>query len=673
MTSIVFYLITQVGLALVSTLIGILVPGALVVKRWFPKVSGLFSLVVSLCTGLAMFGAQGYLFGWMHVRFFGYGYVLIALGLLILNFEELLTVAKVWAHSISIIPRLVLIIILIGVCIQSLQMVGNGLPTERGINFYRTNAYDGIFHIGLIEGMKTTFPPQEPSTIGLSVVNYHYWSDLIMAEQSRLFFVNLLFLFFQWYPIVIALCTALSLVELLGQLTANESKRFRVTSQCVALLVLFLGSDSGWIFPLAIHKQFTFSYPAIDNGPTQFLNMPHAFGKMYFFAIGLLFLLWRKSRQVPPLVLGMILTGITFGLKIYFGISLSLGFLSLFIFDFLRVAIRNTSQISKTIRELTPMFVSGIIFLLVAGAIYLPVNRGAGGLSWYPLEWSRLFVNSENFDWTDLNYRIAIAGYLHNTMKLYWYNTILVAVGLISIYGARVFGILYSKRTYRILHADGVMFFVVPVLLCTWIGMTTLQDSGSFNVFNFFAVSMGGLTIGLALWVSQLVEWNKIVGISLVTILLALSMPRTLFETLTMISRYREHTDVVNVTPLQSSAFAFLRTLPTTSVVATSLEDPLESKSTYIPALSARRVYFAGKYLLVTHNQPYEEKELNSKALFSQSSIESFQSSATAFGITHIWVDRKSLTTPADRMLATYSQKAIFANDDVLLYDIRTL
>jgi hypothetical protein len=108
-------------------------------------------------------------------------------------------------------------------------------------------------------------------------------------------------------------------------------------------------------------------------------------------------------------------------------------------------------------------------------------------------------------------------------------------------------------------------------------------------------------------------------------------------------------------------------------VIATSLSDPYESKSTYIRAFSGKPVYFSGKYLLETHNQPYQDREAALRSLYGLTDPQAVKAMASEMGITHLWIDRTTVSTPWEKILVEQSQKALFANDRIVIYDIHTL
>lgn len=670
-----FTLLCDLTLASLSTFIALVVPGILLLK-WILRIktlSPLEELVIGWCLGLALFGLQAYLFGWMHWRAGGYLYLLL---ICVLTWHQR-TLLHTWLigiwRALRALPLGFLLLIVLGGTMQSVQMLGNGLPLAGTTRYWRTNAYDGIFHLGLIESMKTTFPPEEPSRSGLRMVNYHYWSDLIISEHSRLFGIQSSFLFFQWYPIWIALLTGLGVFLLVKQLTADQSSAFQWVAIVMSLLILYLGSDSGWIFPIWIHRIFTFSYPAIDNGPTQFLNVPHAFGKFFFFAVSLVFLHWRKTKQERLLGLGLFLSAVSFGIKVYFGIALSLGFGMVFVVDGIRM-LTSTQQWSNKFSTLWPYFWMGTLFLVLFALIYLPANRNAGGLSWYPLEWPKLLINPEHFDWTTLNYRIAIASLTHDRIRTSIYDVALVGIGLVAIYGSRAVGFILTRKSLRILGADGVLFWYLPSLLFLGVGMTTLQVSGGFNVFNFFAVGMCAVVLTLALLVASLFERSRVAALVLGCLLIGVALPRSFFEVGSMMARYETGSDSVEITPSVQDAYAFLRSLSLPHIViATSLSDPYESKSTYIRAFSGKPVYFSGKYLLETHNQPYQDREAALRSLYGLTDPQAVKAMASELGITHLWIDRTTVSTPWEKILVEQSQKALFANDRIVIYDIHTL
>ncbi len=673
--SLLSYLAVQTLLSSIATLVAVFIPGLLVSRQFFSKMNPLRLLLISYCVGVALFSAHGYVLGWLQIRQLNFIFPILSIAVGLFFFRRIHEYLAQLFAAFTSMPKYILILVCIGVLLQSVQMFGNGLPTQNGMHFYRTNAYDGIFHIGLIEAMKETFPPEEPSSSGLAVVNYHYWSDLFISDLSRTFRVSPLFLFFQWQPLLLSFFTSLAVYELIKMFTEKETSTFQTVASVCALLFLIVGSDSGWVFPLYLKGVFTFEYPAIDNGPTQFLNMPHTFGKLFLFVVGIIFLEWRKSKKISTLVLGFLLAAVSFGLKVYFGIALALGFLFSLIADGVQILFQTRKVGVLGLRRLVPLFLSGLIFLGAFAAIYLPVNKNAGGLSWYPLEWPKLLINRDHFDWTTLQYKMAIAAYLHNQPKIVFYNGALVVIGLIAIYGSRAVGFITSKKSLRLFGMHGFLFFMLPAILFTGIGFTTLQVSGGFNVFNFFAVSMSSLVLSLALLCAQIWNKNRVIAFGWILFLLAFSLPRSIFEISSMFSRYRDGFDRVTLSRAEQEAFTTLRSLPLeeSESVGASLENPLEGKSTYIRAMSGKPVYLAGKYVLETHNQPYLEKENKLKTLFSMSDQAAFGNLASEMNIRYIWVDSEFAHTPAEKMLLIRKEKALFANDRILIYDRKNL
>jgi hypothetical protein len=664
MGTLTLYLLGNTFITVLSSLLCFFIPGLLVTQILKLRSTPICRFVLAVVIGIALFGAQAYVFGWFGVRFVSYGYIVAVAGVSFWQRQSIKQyIGELW-HAVRTLDTIIIALVVGVVLLQSLQMFGNGLPQVDGMKFWRTNAYDGIYHLGLIESMKRTLPPVEPSSSGQPVINYHYWSDLVISEQSRVFKTPSVFLFFQWWPIFVSTLSALALVELVRLLTKSQTLRFTHLAIVLSLVLLALGSDSGWALYWLLHDQISFVYPAIDNGPTQFLNMPHTFGKLFLLSIGSLFLIWRKDRHWSVLFLLLFLSAVCIGIKVYFGLALALGFFGIFLYD---------AVVSRSVSSFLRLVGMGVVYLIMIAVIYLPVNSGAGGLSWYPLEWPTLLINRNNIDWTDLAIRIGIARYEHNTSKQALYNMILVAVGLIAIHGSRALGFLLTKRSVRMFGSDGIIFFFVPVLICTILGFTTLQVSGGFNVFNFFVVSLSILSISAALLLAEVYEKNRIIGALLITIVVLLCLPRSLYETVTMAKNYKSGDDSVFVTAADLQAFSYLRTLPDSAVVATSLDHDLERRSTYQAAFSGKQSYFSGKYLLETHNEPFVEKEQNNRYLFSHSTLYDIKNTANRLGITHIVVNAAHLNTPAERALYEYRKRAAFGNEPVFVYDMETL
>ena len=93
-------------------------PGKVIKEKWFSKIPE----VVCWILGIAMWGWQGYIFGWLKIRWLTYGYILLFLWL-----------GKKWiVPKIKKIDWKLILIFFIGVIIMLPGVFLSGLPDQVG-------------------------------------------------------------------------------------------------------------------------------------------------------------------------------------------------------------------------------------------------------------------------------------------------------------------------------------------------------------------------------------------------------------------------------------------------------------------------------------------------------------------------------------------------------------
>jgi hypothetical protein len=639
------------------------VPGwlILVISKRDRTISDLSLLVLSSALSIGLWSAQGFILGYAHLRWVTYAYVLLLLYGLFMKRKALGQSLQRFFRSLHTLDKLFIVLLVMGMSVQLFQVVGSGLVYADGVRFFRTHGYDGMFHLGLIEHMKLQFPPNEPSASNMLIANYHYWSDLGMAEQSRLFAIPVSLLFFQFMPILISFLTGVGLIALLKKW--NASRLFI----SFALFFLYFGADAGFLITYWAHRVFNFNYPVLDNGANQFLNMPHAVTKALFLSFMLSLHLWMEKKHRVWGATTAFLCAVLFGMKIYFGLYAAIAFGLLF---FLSIG---QSVFSKSFKQDKKYLIAYALFLglsaLAAVCIYLPPNRGAGGLGYYPLEWPKLMLNIENIDWKDLLYRRALAELLHDQKRIIFYDGVMAFVCLVAIHGTRLLGFIWTPSMLRFFGKKWMSFFVGGTLLYTFLGLYTLQTSGSFNVYNFFAVSATVLALLSAYLLADIVKWNRWIGIPFAVLVVVLTLPRIVYETSMTVDRYKNGIDMIVVSPEMVEAYAYMKSnTPQHAIIQSSPSNRLDTKSSYLSAFTGRQSYLAGIYLLETHNQPFKDRQLAVENLFHQTKIETFISSARALGIDYVYYDKQD----ADSTQALFTGKTpLFENKSVVIYAMK--
>lgn len=155
-------------------------------------------ILISFVLGMVLWGFQGYIFGYLGLRFMTYGYLLLTV---ILAFRLHLITLKPWKEALRFIRSNLFLssFITLGVIGQMILVFGSGLLYKEGVRFYGVNGVDGVMHLAFIRSIVDYFPPVEPGAYGHPITNYHYWSDLILAELVRIWHLPISHTFFSIY------------------------------------------------------------------------------------------------------------------------------------------------------------------------------------------------------------------------------------------------------------------------------------------------------------------------------------------------------------------------------------------------------------------------------------------------------------------------------------------
>jgi hypothetical protein len=621
-----------------STILAIYAPGSFFISRLKIK-SSILQILLAHVLGITLWAAQGVLLGYLQIRWATYIYLAFFIGAFLLRFKtEIQTHLRAWSE-LQTSNSLTRFLAGLGISTQMLSIFGSGLRFSDGIGLFGANALDGVMHLGFIQEMTQRFPPQEPGAIGFAVINYHLWSDVVMAELARIFYLPVTHLFFQYMPIYISLLTVLALYILIKIWGGTRS----VANW--ALFLFFFAGDTAYVFMLALHRIFGFYTPAIDNGMTQFLNVPHTFAKLIFLCSLMTLTIWLHRRTKAWGLLTVILMGTLVGFKVYFGIFAALGFSLVvgaqLIHDFAMHVKKKGFYNSVKNALLNNSFSLFLVLLFAAlsALIYFPINKGAGGLFYSPLEWPRLFLGQDYLNFNIWWLRKQVYEAHHNIPALLALDLFAIGVCLICVYGTRLLGFIPSMGITKKIPWQIHIFFYPTMIIFTLLGLYTLQTSGLFNVFNFFIVAVIGLSIFAAFWLAEIQKRKTIIGYLFLIIFVLLSIPRPLYEIFHMIEKYAKHDFALVIRPDEEQALQYLRTqTPVDSVVQSHIGNVKDSQAPYISYFSNRSSYLAGISMIESHGQPIESRRKELKSIFSGGAEEELATQLGKYQIRYLYL-----------------------------------
>lgn len=207
-----------------------------------------------------------------------------------------------------------IILIFFGIFAQGITMFRSGLIYDFGMGFWGPNGHDGIWHLALANQVLKFFPPPHPTFAGFQLTNYHYFYDLVLAIVNKLTNIPVHNLYFQIFPIFLALG-----IGLMSFLVGYYWKKDFWTGFWLAFFNYFAGSF-GFLVTLwrtgeLGGESLFWSMQSIST----LINPPFALSLVVLLT-GLLLLLQIKKWSVWRIIGLGLLFGSLINIKVYAGI-----------------------------------------------------------------------------------------------------------------------------------------------------------------------------------------------------------------------------------------------------------------------------------------------------------------------------------------------------------------
>ncbi|OGH22682.1 MAG: hypothetical protein A3F31_02940 [Candidatus Levybacteria bacterium RIFCSPHIGHO2_12_FULL_38_12] len=460
--------------------------------------------VLSLVLGMVLWAWQGFVFGYLGMRWMSYVYVTIFFIFWIKKFHFSFPHFKKPDVLLSSI-------ITVGIILQTSILLLTGIRHSGGIYFCCGAIGDNVYHIEIVYQLLRQFPPFEPGMYGVFIHNYHYWAHLVVEELSRVFFIPFIHIQFQYMPIFIS--------AFLGLLTIIFGQIWKLKKNIVFWILFFFyfGGDYIYIVILLLGRGLHFDMGPLENGLAFLNNFPRSYAVIVFLAGLCLLSIWIKKRDIYIGFLSAILLGSAIAFKVYIGI-LALSGLPLLFFYFIY---------KKEYRMIFPIVLSFIFALIV----YLPVNKASGGLFFTGFWRFEEFIVQPALGLSHLELAREIYFNHRNYLRVLQYDLFFMALFTFSIFGIKLIGFFQNKKSLSILPIEVNIFLLSSILINLFIGFFFQQESGGSNSFNFlvsvYIIISIYAGISVSYWLQKSSNSFKII---IVLLILMGTLPRIAFE-----------------------------------------------------------------------------------------------------------------------------------------------
>ncbi len=358
------------------------IPGRVILKKLVSNLNSSPARVFSLVLGMVVFTLLAYLSGFLHLRGLTYLVIAVTIILYFKKFKPSFSCPHFSLQNITLI-----IVVVAGIFSQSILLIRSGWLYDYGLGFWGANGHDATWHLALISELSRNFPPQNPALAGVMLKNYHYFSDLLMAEIVRLWPLSLVDVYFRFFPILFS-----GLLGLTAYFLARKWFGKKEIGILTAFFVYFAGSF-GWI-PTLFREHglggesmfWSFQSVSVLLNPPLIISFLMLLTGIYFLIEFLNQPKWQTS------ILIIILFGSMAEFKIYGAIIalLALGIAAIYAF----VKGKNTK-----------LLIAFLVTSVLSALVFLPNNWESSGLLIFQPWWFIQTVTSaDRLNWTRLDF-----------------------------------------------------------------------------------------------------------------------------------------------------------------------------------------------------------------------------------------------------------------------------
>lgn len=588
------------------------IPGSFFIRG--KNVSAFQRFVLSCGTGMALWGWQGWVFGWLHLRWLTYLYLFV---FFVLWGKSVVPpkisrnqFSKMLVKTVRNLDLVLLFVVITGIIIQLQGAWFNGLTVGDEIMFSGGHEPDHIWHAALTGALVRNIPPLEPAMNGIPVVHYHYWGNLIMAEIIRVFHLPLLPVVFQLFAFVQTLMLGLSVIvfsHILG-LKKTVTRFFA--------FFMYFGGDALPFLVMFLGRGFNFGMGSMENGAAFLMNYPRSFAFITTF-IGLsLFIMWLRNGSRRITVAFVTVISVIIGMKANVGLFLLFGLGVLGVYYMMK---RKGSRI-------IPLVALVILSLIV----FLPANKEAGGLVFTGFWRSRDFIVHPGLGLSHLELARQIFAADGKWVKALCYDLLFLFLFTAGTLGTKLIGLVQSRRSLNTLPFELNLVLISGFIMSFAAGTFFIQVSGGSNSFNFIVNVFLAGSLYTAIAVAFIMEKLPFPVLRLLFILVVIigTIPRAVHEANFNYQRIYSN-KVYRIDKDERDADEFIRK-------NTRENDVILSGSHITSFLANREIYTSpgnGNSILITHGLDPKDREDTLKVLYESQNSEELYVRLSELGV----------------------------------------
>lgn len=616
-------------------------PGLMLIRKY--ALNKNIQFVLSFVVGLVLFTLLSYILGYLKLGWALWGLPVAAL---------LVVKRQIVLPQISLIKDVIWggFVTFLGSISWFLTSFKNGLIYDYGMGFWGPHGHDGIWHISLIESLKKGLQPESPIFAGVSLQNYHYFYDLLLAGVSNLTHLEVMDLYFRFFPLLLSILTGLVVY-----IIAKEWFKSSLTAT-LAVFFVYFGGSFGWA--LSYFQTRSLGGETLfwaQQGISTLINPPYAVSILIFLTG--LYLFYKKMGIIPLIILW----GTLIEFKAYGGVLVLGALAAVTLVELLR---RNW-QILKI----------SVPTAILSGLVFLPNNIGGSSL----LVFSPFWLIHSMVDFPDrlssarlTNARLA-GMETGNWFKFLASEVIGLLIFIVGNLGTRIIGLLSLKKLWPLNSFN--LFISLFLLLSLIIPLLFIQKGANFNIVQFFYYFLLVFNFLAAAAMSLIINKFKRIGWVIAGVVIILTLPTT-WDTL---HHYVPERPPARISRAEVEALTFLRNQPEGVVLSSVYDEKLKKRFTepipifaytstsYVGAISGKSEYVADTINLEILGIDYKGRLQAQKDILAQREPEVVKRLLKEGNIKYVYIPKFfNITVDESR----FPLKKIFNNEEVEIFKI---
>lgn len=542
------------------------------------------------------------------------------------------------------------VLIILGTIFQGVIMFRSGAMYDFGIGYWGPLARDGVWHEALVGQLLKSIPPVNPGLAGETLVNYHYFYDLLISVIARLG-LPISLLIYRIFPVIFSVLLGIGTYKL--ALVLFKDKKVSL----LAVFFAYFGSSFGWIVSLIKGEQIGGESAFWANQPVSMnLNPPFAISLVIIIFTILLVNSYISNPKFLQALSIILLTGTLIGFKVYAGAILLGGLLIL--------ALKRIF-FDKDFKFL----IISVFSLLLSLVIFLPQSKSSLGL----IEINPFWLINTMIDAGDRvgipNFTARRFAYLAEGkgFHLLVLQAICFLVFFIGNLGIRIIGILGIEK--KQLKSDLFIFIFAMMAFSFLPPLIFIQKGNPWNIVQFFYYFLyfAGLFAAYGL---RKVSLPLAILIILITPISSIATFRSwLYPNPPAYLSVKEY-EALKYLSFQEAGIVLKH--PFDKELRGKFKDPFPlsvyADNAYVSAYSGMSVYIEDVEQQIILNTNYKDRLENSERFFVEKDLSWSGRFLKERGISYIYLPKIYQLPMVE---AGYPMEKIFENDDANIYRVK--